>query len=220
MKAEIREIEQQGWVLRLRYPPHPRPDAPLVLMLHGWTGDERSMWVFAPRLPPDAVLVAPRGPYPAAQGGYSWHSMRPRDTRWPPVNAFTPAARELLALLDGWVDLQSDRRAFHLVGFSQGAAMASVLTLLYPARVRSLAMLAGFLPHDAEAYRPALSGLPVFVAHGRTDEMVPLEEGHRTSAFFRALGAQVTFCESDGGHRLEAQCARALAAFFSDQAAG
>ncbi|RME06528.1 MAG: hypothetical protein D6803_06245, partial [Anaerolineae bacterium] len=125
--AEIQEVEQQGWVLRLRYPPRPRPDAPLVVMLHGWTGDERSMWVFAPRLPQDAVLVAPRGPYPAAQGGYSWHPMRPRETRWPGMDDFIPAARELLALLDGWVDLQADRRSFHLAGFSQGAAMAAAL---------------------------------------------------------------------------------------------
>ena len=44
-------------------------------------GDERVMWVFAPQLPPHWLLVAPRAPLPAAQGGWAWLPRQPDE--WP-----------------------------------------------------------------------------------------------------------------------------------------
>ena len=69
MNAEMRQLD--GWVLRQRTPEGPGPH-PLMLLLHGWTGDENAMWIFANRLPKNVLLVAPRGIYPTALGGYSW----------------------------------------------------------------------------------------------------------------------------------------------------
>jgi phospholipase/carboxylesterase len=103
-----------------------------------------------------------------------------------------------------------------LIGFSQGAALCYTLALLHPERIRALAALSGFMPGGAEdllAKRP-LAGKPVFVAHGRQDNKIPVEQARRSVALLEGSGAQVTYCESDGGHKISADCLTWLADIF------
>ena len=51
----------EDWTLRVR--PGSGRDARVMLLLHGWTGDENSMWAFARDLPASAWLIAPRAPH-------------------------------------------------------------------------------------------------------------------------------------------------------------
>ena len=90
----IREID--GWVFRQRIPPGGGPHA-LILMLHGWTGDENAMWIFASRLPTEAILLAPRGLHDTPLGGYGWHPHTPK--AWPWVDDFQPAIEALRHVL-------------------------------------------------------------------------------------------------------------------------
>jgi hypothetical protein len=45
-----------------------------MLLIHGLTGDENSMWIFARNLSAEYWMIAPRAPHASqmAQGGYSW----------------------------------------------------------------------------------------------------------------------------------------------------
>jgi phospholipase/carboxylesterase len=64
-----------------------------------------------------------------------------------------------------------------LAGFSQGCAMTLLTGTRYPERLAGLIGLSGYLPLSAttEAERHAMSqGLPVFLAHGQFDPVVPL----------------------------------------------
>lgn len=103
-----------------------------------------------------------------------------------------------------------------LVGFSQGAAFALTLTALYPEKVNLLAMLAGFLPQEVP---PELASnfteKQVYVAHGRSDKAVPIQEAHRLVDFLKSSGASVTYCESNTGHKLSASCFKGLAEFLA-----
>jgi len=207
-----------GWTVRFRAPISPGPH-PVMLLLHGWTGDETVMWVFAAHLSPRYLLVAPRAPYETPRGGYGWQPSL--ETSWPSLEALRPAADGLLALLD---TLAAHPRTaagryglFDVMGFSQGAAVAATLALLYPQRVRALALLAGFLPDGAGALtasRP-LAGKFVFAAHGAQDALVPVGRARQGVSLLQQAGAQVTYCEDAGGHKLGASCARALRAFWA-----
>jgi len=214
MTGEATELTQwDGWTIRQRIPPRKGP-YPLIVMLHGWTGDEDAMWVFASRLPEQAVLLAPRGLFPSPHGGYSWR--KNRGSGWPVMDEFLPAVERLEGLLEG-IDLpQIDRSRVSLLGFSQGAALALAFSLVKPDLVFTVAGLSGFLPNGSNIYfaRQPLLGKRAFLAHGTLDELVPVERARMAIAGLKQAGADVTYCEDDVGHKLSANCFRGLQAFF------
>jgi len=197
-----------------------------ILMLHGWTGDENAMWIFAKRLPTNYWLLAPRGIVPAPFGGYAWHPHR--QGIWPTVNDLYPAVEALLKVLTPEyfpeIDFtlargsQVSDRPLQLIGFSQGAAMAFTFGLLHPEIVRAIAGLSGFLPTDADQYiaQEPLRNVPVLLAHGTQDELVPVEKARQAAELLTRAGAQVDYCEDFVGHKLSATCFRSLEVFFQD----
>jgi len=83
---------------------------------------------------------------------------------------------------------------------------------LYPQRIRKMGVLAGFVPSGMEALvekRP-LDGKHVFVAHGTQDQMVPIDRARTSMDMLESAGAAITYCEDDVGHKLSANCLRAL----------
>ena len=203
------------WIYRQRVPAGPGPH-PLILMLHGWTGDENSMWVFASRLPEQARLIAPRGLHTTPLGGYGWHEHKSK--AWPWVDDFRPSIQALLEFLSPQNFPMADVARFSLVGFSQGAALAFTLALLFPERVRAVAGLSGFLPDGASVNlaEGTLKHKPVFLAHGTRDELVPVERARQAVKQLQQSGAQVDYCEDNVGHKLSATCFRSLEVFFQD----
>jgi phospholipase/carboxylesterase len=207
------KISIDNWVMRFRKPEGAGP-FPVLLMLHGWTGDENSMWVFAPRLPKNALLIAPRGLFTTERSGYSWHPNLSKP--WPWVNDFVPAAEKLVDTISNKNLPEGDFSELHIIGFSQGAALAYTMAILYPERFASLAGLSGFLPDGASARRgnERLIGLPIFIANGTEDERVPIECARLSVDILQKAGAEVTYCEDNVGHKLSAKCFRGLEAFY------
>jgi len=212
MSVESQVITFEDWTLRLR--PGAGSKVRVMLLLHGWTGDENSMWAFARDLPATAWLLAPRAPH-LADAGYSW---RVKKAGWPGYGELRPSAALLLDLLERWgIANAVDTGQIDLLGFSQGAAMSIAFALTYPARVRRMGILAGFSPPGADALVPArpLEGKEVFVAHGSEDQTVLVAHAHLTVQLLKAWGASVTYCESATGHKVGAECRRELSEFFA-----
>lgn len=205
----------EDWTLRVRTPE--QTPARLLLMLHGWTGDENSMWVFARNFPTDYVLLAPRAPHPAPQGGFSWRPPRADSFGRPSLDDLRESAEALIRLVDGYAAKgQIDAGRFDVMGFSQGAALSNVLTCLYPHRIHKAGILAGFMPSGMEeivAQKP-LAGKPIFVAHGTQDNMVPIDRARASMTLLEQAGAHVTYCEAEVGHKVSADCLRGLESFF------
>jgi phospholipase/carboxylesterase len=215
-----RQLTYNGWTMRVRHAA--QKPARFMLLLHGWTGDENSMWVFVRKLPADLWIVAPRGPHASDDGGYSWRPLRSlQDKDWglPTLSDLKPAADNLIRLVDDLsVSIGVDAGQFDVAGFSQGGALTNVLTLLYSQRVRKAAVLAGFMPGGADDLiaRRVLAGKRFFVAHGSQDHLVPLERAQESVKLLKQAGAQVTFCEAEVGHKVSADCLRGLETFFAD----
>ena len=181
---DIRIFEIDDWVIKIREPESGNWKQ-AILLLHGWTGDENSMWVFAPQLPKDALLIAPRAPYPSNHSeiaGFSWRGYK-KTGDWSNLDDYRPAVDGLNRLVLSIQNVRGfDLSKFGLVGFSQGAAVAYVYAILNPERVTRLAGLAGFMPdhNQREIEHRPLEGKAVFVAHGKKDEMVPLERAKKS----------------------------------------
>lgn len=208
-------MTQHSWTLRLR--PASTEPARLLLLLHGWTGDENSMWVFARGIPAAFTILAPRAPYAAPEGGFSWREIKPNSWGFPALEELRPAADALVTLVDELAATENwDAAQFDVVGFSQGAALTVLLGLLHPARVRRMGVLAGFLPVGAEELIPArpLAGKSIYMAHGTLDNLVPIERARQTVASLEQAGAQVSYCEVETGHKVSAGCLRGMQTFF------
>ena len=210
-------VEIEGQTLRIRKTEHQPPR--LLLLIHGFTGDENSMWVFARSLPSQYWMVAPRAPYPAEPGGYSWRPQQASDLSRPGLEDLRDSAEALIRLIDAYqTSIGINAQTFDVIGFSQGTAMSSLLAFLHPGRIRKLGILAGFVPSGLEALaaqRP-LQGKPVFVAHGTKDETVPIDRARASIEVLEQAGAQVTYCEDDVGHKVSLTCLQALKKFFAE----
>jgi len=214
--TEIASIQIDDWIIRYKSPDEPGPH-PVIWLLHGWTGDEDSMWVFASRLPKHYLLLAPRGMYSTPMGGYSWHTMSSTKI-WPKVDNFFPAIEKLNNLMANWPAIApaADFSRFRLAGFSQGGALAYSYALLNSPRIIALAGLASFLPDGAAVYLKdnRLQGLPIYISHGIRDQMVPIARARQAVQLLDRAGAQVSYCESDVGHKLSADCFKGMEVFF------
>jgi phospholipase/carboxylesterase len=185
------------------------------LLLHGWTGDENVMWVFAGKIPRGDWVISPRG-IVSAPTGYGWVANRQGVEA--PIESFFTACDALDRLIDAWSAAQNlPSLPINLVGFSQGAALSAAYALVHPGKVGKVALLAGFLPTNAQRYlepRP-LDGKQIYVAHGSRDDTVPLSYAETAVESLQKAGAQVDYCVSDVGHKLSAECMNRLGSFFS-----
>ena len=183
------------------------PAAPLVVLLHGRGSDEQAILGLAGHLPSGPAYAAVRAPI-AEGGGYAWFANR---------GIGRPVADSLRSTMDwfrGWLDeVAPAGRPVLLVGFSGGAAFAGGLVLDDPARFVGAAILYGTLPFDAGLATDTaqLAHLPVFVAQGDGDHVIPRELLDRTWDYLLAeSGAPAVGHRQPGGHALTTGTVRQL----------
>ena len=206
-------LEVNKLVIQARIPLGEGP-FPVFAMLHGWTGDENSMWIFASRLPVNAILLSPRGLFNSPLGGYSWYPKL--DRAWPFLNDFDPAIAALTEVLSIGHFPKGDFSQLRMLGFSQGAALVYSFALKQAKPLRALAGLSGFVPEGSAGLEEAqpIKDLAVFVAHGTRDKLVPIERARQGVEVLQQTGAVISYCEHEAGHKLNVDCFRSLQIFF------
>jgi phospholipase/carboxylesterase len=213
---ETRLASFGSWTLRIR--PATASPARLLFLIHGRTGDENSMWVFVRDFAATYSVIAPRAPHTARPEGHTWVA--------PDAQMHSPIRLEdLQASADALLELMGDYAAangepsdrFDVIGFSEGAALTIALALMHPKRIGRMGVLAGFVPAGAEQLvtTPILQGKAVFVAHGTQDRLVPIESSRDSVRLLQRLGARVTVCEAEIGHKVSAACLHGLQSFFA-----
>jgi phospholipase/carboxylesterase len=190
------------------------PDAPLVVLLHGRGSSEQEIIGLVDHLPSGPAYAAVRAPI-AEGGGYAWFANR---------GIGRPVAESLaeqMAWFREWLDQAApDGRPVLLVGFSGGAAFAGGLLLSDPQRYAGAAILFGTLPWDAGVPTdPArLVGVPVFVAQGDQDTVIPPELMARTWSYLLGDSGAPPYARRDsGGHGLTAQTVGELAGWIAER---
>ncbi|MEW6083760.1 MAG: hypothetical protein AB1607_04110 [Chloroflexota bacterium] len=212
---ETELVEFDGWTLRVLPSANPKR---LMLLIHGFTGDENSMWVFAQGLPSHYRMIAPRAPHSTESGGYTWRPLHRLDFGKPSLDQLRPPAEALIRLVDAYqASTGIDASVFDLMGFSQGAVMCNVLSFLFPHRIRKAGILAGFVPSGLEELIPnhPLEGKEFFVTHGTKDETVTIDRARDSIRLLEDAGARVTYCEDEVGHKVSVKCLTALKNFFA-----
>lgn len=190
------------------------PLSPLVVLLHGRGSSEREILTLAPHLPAGVEYAAVRAPI-AEGGGFAWFANR---------GIGRPVAESLDATMrwfGQWLDaVAPPGRPVVLVGFSGGAAFAGGLVLSDPARYAGAAILYGTLPFDAgvPVDTARLAHLPVFVAQGESDTVIPRELLDRTWSYLHTSSGAPTVGRRDpGGHGITAATLHRLSAWLRER---
>ena len=131
----------------------------LLIVMHGLGSHEGDLFGLAPHLPERLTIASLRAPLPYG-GGFAWFDFSPVDSD--DHEAIDASADAVLRWLDG---LERRFARVHLLGFSQGGAMAVQLARLAPERFSSIVHLASFV-HDGE--------LPGDAALAARDPRIPL----------------------------------------------
>jgi len=104
-----------------------------------------------------------------------------------------------------------------LAGFSQGAAITLQTGLRQAAPLAGLIALSGYLPLAdklAAERHPASATVPVLMAHGTDDPVVPIARAIRSRDLLASLGYEVDWREYPMPHAVCAEELEAIAAFL------
>ncbi|HEY6077343.1 MAG TPA: hypothetical protein VIW29_00975 [Polyangiaceae bacterium] len=212
-------------------------DGPLLVLLHGYgaPGDDLvplARQLQAPRSVrfafPAAPLQLEAGSPPDASGRAWWHldmvelqrAIMQQDyaTLTSRVPAGLSEARaQINALLDALIkDHQVTRQQLVLGGFSQGAMLATDVTLRAAEPPAALVMLSGSLIARQEwlPLMPARAGLPVLQSHGRADPILSYEIADELRRELSGAGLVVDFHAFNGGHAIPNGVVGALGALL------
>jgi phospholipase/carboxylesterase len=196
---------------------------PSLVLLHGYGSNAGDWLQFEHKLqvPQHGRLVFPQGPMRGPNGARGWWWLNieghvPPGQRYPDFSTATPAGIKVASQL-GRTLLAKVPEPIVLGGFSQGAMLSADIAFQTDQPLVGLVLLGGTTVNEAAwADRfPGRRRLPIFIAHGRQDGVLPFATMERFQARLKATGLDVTWFPFDGGHAIPDEVIAALNAFLA-----
>jgi len=181
-----------------------------ALLVHGRRGNVDSMAIFAAQAPQSMHLLSVQAPWEEAPGEFSWwraEAGAERDRACSLLEDFIAAARPRY-------DLQEARLIG--CGFSQGAALISLLVQRRPGLFSGAALLCGFVVQEPGG--PALPGTPLLIVHGLRDSMIPVRAAREGAHHLERRGARTVLIEDNTGHKVGRAGMAALRRWLEERA--
>lgn len=170
-----------------------------LLLLHGTGGNEDDLLPLGRALLPGASLLSPRGKVlehgaprffrRLAEGVFDLPDLIARTHE---LAHFVTAAAEMYGF---------DPKQVIAVGYSNGANIGASTLLLHPDVLAGAVLFRAMVPLVPQT-PPDLAGVPVFIAGGQYDTMVPQAQTEKLASLLRDYGAAVTTRWHAGGHEL------------------
>lgn len=161
-----------------------------VVMIHGRGAAAENILTLVPALETEgAAFLAPQ-----AAGGtwYPYGFMSPIEQNEPGI---TSGLRAISRVLDRLAEAGVPLERTLLLGFSQGACLATEFVARHARRYAGLASLSGGLIGPAATprdYAGSLDGTPVFLGCSDVDSHIPAERVRESAEVLRRLGGEVT----------------------------
>jgi phospholipase/carboxylesterase len=170
-----------------------------LLLLHGTGGNEEDLIPLGQELAPGTAILSPRGKVSELGA--------PRFFRRLAEGVFDHEdlvfrTHELAEFVEGTSEEYGfDKRKLVAAGYSNGANIAASVILLHPGLLSAAVLFRAMVPFEPEVM-PDLSGMPVFMASGRRDQMIPPDNSQRLADILSEAGADVDLRWRDTGHGL------------------
>jgi predicted esterase len=161
-----------------------------VVLVHGRGATAESMLPLAEALPEDGLaFLAPQAP---GNQWYPYPFMAPIENNEPHLSNALRTLSQIVVELES-AGLPPER--VMLLGFSQGACLATEFAARNARRYGGIAGLSGGLigpPGTSRGYPGSLDGTPVFLGCSDVDPHIPKERVLETEQALRRMGAEVT----------------------------
>lgn len=196
---------------------------PSLVLLHGYGSNAGDWLQFEDKLqvPLNGRLVFPQGPLRGPNGARGWWWLNieghiPSGQRYPDFSIANPAGIKVASRLVRKL-LAGVPRPIVLGGFSQGAMLSGEIAFQTDQDLAALVLLGGTTVNEAAwaGQFAARRDMPVFIAHGRQDGVLPFATMERFQARIKAAGLNVTWFPYEGGHDIPDTVIAALNEFLA-----
>lgn len=169
-----------------------------MLLLHGTGGDETDFVPLGEFFDREAHILSPRGNVLEGRMARFFRRLRPGVFDEEDIRARAAELAEFVGAAAAEYGFAGE--AVWGVGFSNGANIAASLLLLHPGTLAGAILLRPMLPIEPDGV-PDLSGMPIYIAAGTRDEMIPRDSTERLIERLTGGGAEVTVEWAEAGHR-------------------
>ena len=169
--------------------PPPERAAATLVMVHGRGGTAEDILSLYPEL--GAANLAALAPQAAGHTWYPHSFLSPIESNQPYLDS---ALRKLASVVDDLIGRGIPAGRVALLGFSQGACLASEFLARNPRRYGAAMILTGGVigpPGTPRNYLGSLDGTPIFLGCGDPDPHIPFERVRETESVFQRMGAAV-----------------------------
>lgn len=191
-----------------------KPEAPVLLLLHGTGGNERDLLMVAEMIDPNASVLGVRGN--VLENGM------PRFFRRLTEGVFDEEdlifrTKELHTFIGKMaVEYSFNRNQVVAVGYSNGANIAASHLYHYKDALQGAILFHAMVPlRNIEL--PDLSNVAVFLGAGKLDPLIPTVQTKELAEMLQKAGANVTEHWEDGGHQLTREEVEAAKLWYDEK---
>lgn len=176
-----------------------QPGQPVILFLHGYGADEKDLpdlMSYLPNLP----WLSPRAPLQSEYSGFAWYHI---------TNALNPTESDVLDVTESlwnWINQEvPETSQLILIGFSQGALMATQLLRTHPERIMATVILSGFIySGELSGDKTLESSKPkVIYCRGLEDPLITKEVISRLNSWLQTHTRATTKTYPNLGHSVD-----------------
>ncbi len=194
----------------VRQPVKSIQNPPVLFLFHGSGSNEQDLFSLASQIPDEWLIISVRAPYTISKGHYIWYDVELVDKKI--VINFSQeeeSRKRVLKFIDKISSFYHvDKKRIVLAGFSQGANIASVVSLTAPEKIAGFAIFSGRFIEEIKpliSNSTSLKSLKCFLAHGSQDYMLPITYAWENQQILQNLGIGVTFSEDTVAHSISSK---------------
>ncbi len=193
---------------------------PLLFVLHGYGANEHDLMPLVTSMGLNVNIVSFQAPQEMGENRFSWFDIKRSEHA---VKRDLNGAREARKLLKDNIDYHHQRLCHskcdvYLLGFSQGAMLSLDLGLVFPQKIKGIAVLSGMLLDEYTKQKIDSPAPDVFISHGEHDRVIPIEKAHIMQVFLHEHGLKAEVHDyPDMAHQIGQQARRDLKQWFIKQ---
>jgi phospholipase/carboxylesterase len=173
---------------------------PVLYALHGRGTNEHDILPLVQELQNEFILIGIRGGVPEGPGFAYFYNISHGN---PDRESFDQAVKNLESFMDYAVQTYPiDNSQQYFLGFSQGAILSMTLALRLGNKIKGIIAMNGYIPKFVKDEYTAIpmDCVSIYLSHGETDHVYPIEYGVDNARFFQAQGYKMHFSAYPIGH--------------------